>query len=206
MTKKLKKFAQKSRSLRIHLNGVLRLKRCHLKLKIFPLNLLAPFIFFALTSCQTGAIRYDQVQEGQWTAKVLIHNKKTDRSYAVKINVNAQYRKRIRLDITHTFKGHLASLVLDGSKIHYLLVPERKFYAGKASSRSLQALLPVPIHPKLFYNLFFDRPIGQKGWACLKDKEGYLSECKSDRLKIRWANRKGVHKNIFVDHKRDAYK
>ena len=120
---------------------------------------------------------------------------RSDQSYVVKMNVNALDDKKMRLDIFHTFKGHLVSLVLRKKIIEYLLIPTKQFYSGPVSSESLTPLVPLPFHPALFYNLFFRRPITQTGWTCSKNK-GLLSRCESKQFQIRWMDSK-----IFVRHK-----
>ena len=159
-------------------------------------------ILLTLSSCQTKSPlrNYQNLREGHWSTYVQITNKQKKSSYIVKMDINAYDKKAIRLDVTHTLKGHLASLVVKDETIKYLLIPQKRFYSGKVSSRSLEPLFSTPLHPHLLYNLLFKRPITTKGWDCLQNEQKLPLKCWNKELRIRWVNHQEKRQKIIIDH------
>lgn len=158
---------------------------------------------FALvnTACQTAPKRFDEIPQGQWKARALIRDKAEAKSHIVNLHFNALNGEKVRLDVTSTLGHHLASLVLNGNEVKYMVIQDKKFYQGRPSPDALQPMVAVPLDPRWLYNILFDKPIAEKNWTCTKDPEGIVMDCNQIRgLKISWANRRGVQKTVLVEH------
>lgn len=161
-------------------------------------------VLLVLSGCQTTPKRYDHVDEGYWRAKVLVKDKKRDKSFIVNVDLNAKLGNQLRMDITTPMGAHLATLVLNHDKVSYLVVKQRKFFSGQATAHVLEPLVLVPIDPHLFYHLLFDQPVTKPGWQCSKDKQNFLESCasKSSSLQITWNDRKANQKTVKIVHPR----
>lgn len=166
----------------------------------FPILLIPAFLL--LSSCATGPLRYDQQPEGQWQAKALIRNKKEGKSAVVGLDINAVQLQKLRMDVTAALGHPLASVVMDGDHLTYVLMESKQYYQGQASDSSLKPLLALQINPRLLYNVLFDLPIEDKSWTCTKDSSGFLSECKNlgEQTLIRWSERKGRRKLVRLEN------
>lgn len=134
-------------------------------------------------------------------AKVLVRDKKRGKSFILNVDANARLDQSLRLDITSNLGGHVASLALNQDDLHYLLIPQKKYYQGPAQARAMKAVLSVPLDPKWIYNILFERPLTDEGWACQSEKNR-LSVCANRelRLNIRWADRSGNKKTVYLEH------
>ncbi|MCB0407838.1 MAG: DUF4292 domain-containing protein [Bdellovibrionales bacterium] len=159
-------------------------------------------VIFFTTACQMIPTDYAEYNEGQWGSKVLIKDKVKSKSFIVNVDIQAIKNKSLRMDVTAAMGTPVASLVLNGDQVQYLLFRQKAYYEGASSDRVLGPILSVPIDPKLFFNLLFDEAMTDKNWSCIKDKIGFLLECKNlqDQLKITWKDRKGRRKAIFIEH------
>lgn len=159
-------------------------------------------VFCGLAACQMAPKRYDKESEGHWQARVLVRDKEASRSQVVNLDLNAQLHERLRMDITAAMGHHVASFVMSPEEVRYLVVRDRKFYEGPASPQALRPILAIPIDPSLLHNIAFDLPIENKDWTCARDEKGYLASCRNlrDNLEVRWSDRKGQRKTVFIDH------
>jgi hypothetical protein len=157
---------------------------------------------FGLAGCQTAPVRYNEQNEGQWAAKALVRNKREGRSAIVHLDVNAVQKEKLRMDVTAALGHPVASLVINGKRLTYVLIDSKQYYQGEPTSAALKPVLGVPLNPKLLYNVFFDLPIEDKSWTCTQDKSGYLIECREagTELVIRWGERQGRRKLVTIDH------
>lgn len=155
-----------------------------------------------LWSCQTKPIRYDDKKEGYWQSKVLIKDKRQNKSYIVHVDMNAVMGESLRLDVTNPIGGHLASLVLSDDEVKYLLLKQKKFFLGKPTPTALQPLISIPLDPVLLYNILFDKPIAQEGWACQKSADEFLSSCHSEKeqISMKFSDRVMDRKIVHIDH------
>ncbi|MCB0366077.1 MAG: hypothetical protein H6624_17885 [Bdellovibrionaceae bacterium] len=155
-----------------------------------------------LSSCQTTPTRYEDKNEGYWQTKVLIKDKKKNKSYIVHVDMNARVGENLRLDVTTPLGGHLASLVLNSEEVRYVVVKQKKFYSGKPTPKALQPLISVPLDPVLMYNILFDKPIAREGWTCAKSKESFLETCSSEKeqISLRWSDRVLNRKTVHIEH------
>lgn len=157
-----------------------------------------------LTGCQLVPTKYDEHTEGQWEAKVLIKDHVKSKSFIVKVDAFAVRDQSLRLDVTAALGTPVASLVLAGDEVKYILPRQKKYYEGQSSPKVLRPILSVPVDPKLFYSLLFDVVPTDSAWACEKDKNGFLQECKNPDhgLNVSWKDRKGRKKSIYIEHKK----
>lgn len=155
-----------------------------------------------VSGCATKPLRYDQQKEGNWQAKALLRDKRAGQSTIVHLDVNAIQNEKLRLDVTAALGHPVASLVMDGDQLTYVLMESKQYYQGASTATALKPVLAVPLSPRLLYNIFFDLPIEDKSWSCTQDKEGYLSECREagSETVVRWTGRQGRRKLVSVEH------
>lgn len=165
------------------------------------LYLLAPALL-VVTACQMAPLRYEQQEQGQWQAKALIRDSKAGKSAIVHLDINAIQSDKLRMDVTAAMGHPVASVVMNGDKLTYVLMETKEFYRGAPTEASLRPVLAAALDPKLLYNVLFDLPIESKSWSCTKDAKGYLSECRrtDGEMTIRWTERKGRRKLVNIEH------
>src|SRR5690606_17454094 len=150
-------------------------------------------LYLLLTSCQFAPKRYSDLQQGQWAGKILIRDKQNHKSHLVHININAQGRSALRMDVTAPIGGHLASLVVKDSTVQYLLLKEKKFFEGPTNPRILRPLFSLPLDPRHLFNIVFEEPIKQRGWNCELSTSGKPTSCKNAQYQIdlEWKEHRG---------------
>lgn len=160
------------------------------------------FTSVVLAGCQTGPLRYSQEAEGQWQAKALVRDKSAGKSVIVHLDVNAIQSQKLRMDVTAALGHPVASLLLEGESLTYVLMESKQYYKGQPSSQAFRPVLSIPFDPRLLYNAFFDLPVEEKSWSCTKDKNGYLLECRDGvtNMVMKWSDRHGRRKLIHVEH------
>lgn len=143
------------------------------------------------------------MEKGHWKGKALIQDKKENKSHVVHLDIQAIRSSKLRVDITSPLGGHLASLVMDQGQVTYLLVKQRKYYTGKASSRVLKPLIQLPLNPKYLEQILFDQPIARAPWICRQSEKNFLETClnKKTGLKVEVAQRSGPKRLIRFEHK-----
>lgn len=156
-----------------------------------------------LVSCQTTPTRYSVQNEGHWQAKSLIRDKVAGRSAVVALDINAKRESRqMRIDIQAALGHPVGVMAMNEDRLTYVVFEEKRYYSGSASSASLKPLIGVPLDPQILFNILFDLPIPNKDWTCSQDAKGFLKECRqtSQGLSIRWDERRGQRRSIFVEH------
>lgn len=143
-----------------------------------------------------------KVQEGTWNSKVLVRDKTTNKSFILNVDTKAQWQKNLRLDVVSPVTGHVASLYANDKQVQYLLVPQKKFYEGRASEQILKPVLSVPLNPNWLYNIVFDRPFTEKDWTCTQDSQGRVEQCQNlvKKMTVTWKDRMGERKTVLLDH------
>jgi hypothetical protein len=156
---------------------------------------------FGLVGCQ-GPLKYSKEKQGQWQAKALVRNKKESQSAIVNLDVNAVQKEKLRVDVTAALGHPVASLVLDGDKLTYVLIESKQYYQGQPTAAAIKPILGVALNPSLLFNVFFDLPIEDKSWSCTEDKKGFLTECRTDAadIAIRWGERHGRRKLVTIEN------
>lgn len=164
------------------------------------------FLFMAIlislmSGCASKPKQLDNVNEGHWKAKALIKDLEQSRSYIVNLNLNAVRAERARMDVTSTLGTGVASLVVDGKEVRYVLFDSKKFYFGPAQADVMRPILAIPFDPRWLHNILFDQELNEKGWTCVKE-DGFLKECKDsvNNLKVTWSARQGEKKTVLIEH------
>lgn len=157
-----------------------------------------------LAGCQMMPTKYSEHSEGQWGSKVLVKDKEKSKSFIVNVDIQARKNLQLRMDVTAALGTPVASIVLNGDKVEYILFRQKKFYSGVSNDRVLKPILSVPLDPQLFYNILFDEPVADKNWSCTKNQKGFLVNCENlqQGLKVTWKDRKGRKKSIHIEHAR----
>ena len=174
------------------------------KLRHYSIRFSLVFISFYFLGCQTAPVRYENVAEGSWQAKLLVRDKVKSKSVLVNIDIKARAFKQLRIDATSAIGGHLAALVLSGEDVSYIMVRQKSYFKGRANGRSLSRVLGIRMDPKLLYNMLFDRAPEDKNWVCKKDKNDFLLECQNLKTqdKITWKNRENARKLVQLENKK----
>lgn len=158
-----------------------------------------------MTGCQTtGPVKYHQVEKGSWQTRILVRDKKKAQSFIVNVDLKAEASGKLRMDATSSFGQHLASLVINGKSVTYIVVPQKKYFKGKVSRTTLKRAIGVNINPNLLFPMIFEQPPASSDWICTKDKKGYLNKClhEKDGIEMTWKNRDAGRKLVTFDHER----
>lgn len=124
------------------------------------------------------------------------------RSFILYLKANAIRDEKMRLDLTSSLGGHVASLVLSGDDLKYILVPQKRYFAGSSRPESLKPVLAMPLDPRWLYSIFFDQPIQGPSWSCSQDDRGVVKDCQNSELhmKVSWSERFGSKRTVVVEH------
>ncbi len=118
------------------------------------------------------------------------------------MKANAVSDEHLRIDLTSSLGGHVATIVLNGDELRYVVVPQKKFFVGPAKPESLKNVLPIPMDPHWFYNILFDRPVQSADWKCSNDEKGLLKTCQEipHHLEIKVSDRFADKRTVMVSH------
>lgn len=169
------------------------------------LRLLGLFGFLmVIVGCQVSPTRYDSISEGQWDGRILIKDKKQNKSYIVSVDINAVKDEKIRLDVTAALGHPVATLVVDGDKTQYILFEKKAYYEGRTQPKVLAPILSLPMDPRVLNHILFDREFRGSGWSCRRDEDDFLKSCENEKmdLEIDWVERKGRRKTVKIEHPR----
>ena len=157
--------------------------------------------FLILTSCVSAPKNMGGIKEGHWKAKALIKDKEQARSYIVHMNLNAIREQQARMDVMSALSTGVASLVVDGKEVRYVLFDSKRFYFGPPQADVMRPILSIPFDPRWLHNILFEIPLPEKTWTCVQ-ASGFLSECRDSvtGVKVSWSARAGVKKTILIEH------
>jgi hypothetical protein len=150
-----------------------------------------------LSACTTKPIAYNSSKdEGQWEAKAQIKNLQTGKADTISLDVMSVKNQALRLEVGATLGINVASFLMKNSDVSYAVHPQKKFYSGPVTERSLRPLLKADIDPRWLYAIFFDEAL--KGWSCSGDP---VEVCqRQDGTKVQWSERNGEKKRITISN------
>jgi hypothetical protein len=156
--------------------------------------------------CAMATKKFTDVTIGQWESRALVRDAKSNKSFIIYMTFIAENKGRLRLDVTSSVGSQISSMLVEKEQVTLLLLRDKKFYKGPASSPRLFSALNLPLDPRIFLNILFDQPVEQKGWSCAKDAEGIVTECKNAGQNIRYtiADRSGAKRTVTVTHPRGS--
>lgn len=110
------------------------------------------------------------------------------------LEIVAKEPAQLRLEATGTLGVSLASFVLNGDEVRYILTRQRRFVTAPAAKGSLRELVPLSLSPRTFMRLLFDRSLPESDWKCENGADGKPVVCanRDDALTVRWEER-GQH-------------
>lgn len=163
-------------------------------------------LLLGMTGCQTAPTRFDEVKEGQWTGRILIKDKRQNKSFIVSVDIHAKKADQLRMDVTAAMGTPVAAFVMDGDRTEYILFKQKAYYQGKTQPKVLLPILSLSMDPRLFFNLLFEEEPKGRNWSCSRDEQGFLKLCKdqSSDLSLEWTERKGERKTVEVQHPRSS--
>jgi hypothetical protein len=169
---------------------------------IFLISLAATLTLLASSCATTSAKKFSEMKEGEWHAKVLVHDKKAGHSGIVNVDIKAINGERLRLDVTSTMGSFIASMAMNQTQLDYVNASEKTLYHSKPTPRAVQAILQVPLEPNLFFNILFDQLPTGKNWDCTTDANSMPKMCKDTKtnLTISWTRRAGESRTVEIDH------
>jgi hypothetical protein len=154
-----------------------------------------------LVGCQTAPTKYETIDKGKWKSKLLVRDIRAGRSQIVNVDIIAVRPSKLRMEAVTSLGIHVASFVINGDQMKYILPREKKFYSGTATKQSMKSVIGVELDPKLLMNLIFEDAPPEKAWNCIRDEKGYLEDCinKKEQVKISWSDRDQARKRIALD-------
>lgn len=128
------------------------------------------------------------------------------KSYLLIMKVNAIIDERLRADLSSTLTGSVASFVLTGDQLNYIVVPQKKYYEGPSRSQNLLGISPIPFDPKWLYNILVNRPFVERDWACQTNRKGALESCRNLKMNIQvtWDGEGASSKSVKIEHDRGS--
>jgi hypothetical protein len=152
-----------------------------------------------ITSCASNVIRQDQATRGEWEARVLVRDKKQNKTFIVNSDFFAEKPGKMRMDITTPLGMHVASVALDDNKMTYIVPQKKAFYEGRPTPQAFARTLNFALDPKLIMNVLFDQPVEGKNWVCKTEKD-LVSECALKDFSIVWSGRQYREKTVIITH------
>ena len=109
----------------------------------------------------------------------------------------------MRMDITGTFGIAVATIVLNGKEVRYLLPKEKRFVIAPSGSDALGRLIPLRISPQVLLAILFDRRLPAADWVCtdgLEKVPAAYEECKNRReaIFVKWIDRNGGSRRLKI--------
>jgi hypothetical protein len=153
------------------------------------------FVSIFVISCATSPKKAPPVgsalQNAKWETKAVIRDLKANKSHSLDIDILGNYPKNFRMEVSALMGVQVASLVLSGDEVRYVIYQQKKFYQGKASESSFLPLMNIPLHPVNFMSIAYDTPLRGAGWLCTRGADKMLSECHQDErgIKVQWSDR-----------------
>lgn len=141
-----------------------------------------------LASCKTAPKKPLPVgvKDGQWHAKALLQDKRQKKSFSLTLDFRALTPDKLRMEVTNSIGVYLATLVLRGEDIHYMLVREKRFMTGPAEPGVMKELVQMPLEPQDLIKVLFAQPLGS-AWKCQSPQnKGGFCEHNSTGAKIVW--------------------
>jgi outer membrane lipoprotein-sorting protein len=169
--------------------------------------LLALVLFCATLSGCAGSIRPEKTvsgsagnSRGEWRGQAYIQNLRDGKSGTLDLEILAQEPSKLRVEAVGSFDVPVASLVLNGGEVRFLLPREKKFITAPAASDTLSRLISVSISADDLMSLLFDRGLDSKNWKCVANgpQSGSISDCKKNdgTVSIHWDRTDPVERKL----------
>lgn len=155
----------------------------------------------SLTGCQTTPTKFESLQKGKWSAKMLVRDLVEVKSQIVNADVVAIRPHKMRLEITTPIGIHLATLAMNEKDVRIALTQQKRFLIGPSNEKGLKSIIGVAMSPQLFMDLLFDEEPGVD-WTCTRGKSGFLEACENKTLKVKWKDREVARRKIEIESKK----
>lgn len=165
------------------------------------------FILPLIFACQTAPKSEPTVRgevgsaEGQWQGKARVRHLRTGKENIISLDAIAREPSQLRLEVTGPFSVHLASIVLNGDEVRYILTREKRFVSTSATSAAFVRLIPIRISPTALLAVLFDRELPAAEWKCVRDPATrLLSTCAHlyQDVQLKWLERTGLKRRLAV--------
>ncbi len=96
---------------------------------------------------------------------------------------------------------HVATFVLNGNQMSYILTRQKKFVTGPATLSSIRDLIQVEISPDDLVALLFDRALNEDLWDCKRGTDKLLEKCqnKTSDVSVVWSERTSARRVIEIN-------
>ena len=162
--------------------------------------LLGLFFILSVSACATRQSPVEVTSTGVWETSAQITDLRNQKKQYASIEFVAQRPDRLRLEATGPIGLKLATVVMNGDQLDYLLHLKKQAFETTTSGAGLKDGLGVPVDPRLLLNLLFDEPVRSKNWTCTLGADAKVSQCQrlEDGLVIAWSERDGNRKRMSV--------
>lgn len=147
--------------------------------------------------------KYDQEKlQGKWEAKAQLKDFKTGQSQTISLDFVAKWPDKMRVEVTGPLGVSLASIVMSGPDIKYILYKQKKYYEGATSSKALYPIFNVHLNPLLFMNVLFDKAPTDSEFICQNGDDGKLQKCarmSGIPLTVEWKDRVEELKKVVIN-------
>lgn len=154
----------------------------------------------ALVGCQTRPVApTGSFQKAKWETVAQINDLKRNKNHRVSIDVLAVKNEKMRMEVTATLGYQVASVLINREGFKAAVYPQKKFYQGSLSERSLSEVLHVPVSPRALFAIAFNEPITGPGWSC--EKEGSLpKKCvqANSQIQVEWSQKNDGTKLVKI--------
>ena len=152
--------------------------------------------------CSSKPVKTQKSSEGYWSARALVRDQDQGVSYIVNLAFNAKGSEGVRMDVSDTLNTPVASLLVKGNSVEYVIYRAKKFFYGDSQANVMRPILSSPFDPRWVENLLYDEAIADKSWTCQQDKSGLVSQCKdaATGVTIQWSSRSGSRKTVEITH------
>lgn len=165
----------------------------------FCFSILLMFIF--AVGCATKPPKDNVLfKSAEWETKAQVRDLAKGKTTNLSIDLTAIRDEGARLEVTAFLGYQVGTAVVTKNEFRFLLIPQKRFYYGKATEDALAPLMKLPIHPMTLVRVAFDQPIIGNGWSCRRDAVGSIETCDNKILNvsIKWYDRKGFAKKVLL--------
>lgn len=148
--------------------------------------LFAVVIFALFQGCTSKPLKQDQAVQ-RFSTQAYYQDKVSGKNQQVTLEVIAKKNQKLRIDAKVILGIHIATAVMTNDKLQVAVHPEKKFYEGAATPRSLQRTLGIPLYPLIFHAMLYRQAFKGSGWSC-DVKNGKTQSClqKPSGMSITW--------------------
>jgi hypothetical protein len=147
---------------------------------------LSAFSIIILQGCSSKPLAPEATVQS-FSSEAMYQDKKTGKTQQFSLDVIAKKNQKLRMDAKVVLGLHIATAVMTNDHIQVEVHPEKKYYEGLASPKTLQRTLGIPLYPLIFHAMLYRQNFRGSGWSC-ELEHGRVSKCvqKPSGMTITW--------------------